>query len=98
YTFCAGTIAALFLFCSSFGTDQSQVQRYLTTPSVDEARRSLLMSAYWKIPLQALVLLIGVLVFVYYIFTAPPLLYNPAHEKRVRAAEPALYDSLGARY
>ena len=57
YTFWSGTIAALFLFCSYFGTDQSQVQRYLTTASVDEARGSLLMSAYWKIPLQALVLL-----------------------------------------
>src|SRR5262245_28484029 len=49
YTFWSGTIAAFFLFCSYFGTDQSQVQRYLTTPSVDEARSSLLMSAYWKI-------------------------------------------------
>ena len=57
YTFWSGTIAALFLFCSYFGTDQSQVQRYLTARSVDEARDSLLMSAYWKIPLQALVLL-----------------------------------------
>ena len=55
---------------SYFGTDQSQVQRYLTAKSVDEARSSLLMSAYWKIPLQALVLLIGVLVFVFYVFTA----------------------------
>ena len=53
YTFWSGTIAALFLFCSYFGTDQSQVQRYLTARSVDEARASLLMSAYWKIPLQA---------------------------------------------
>ena len=52
YTFWSGTIAALFLFCSYFGTDQSQVQRYLTARSVDEARDSLLMSAYWKIPLQ----------------------------------------------
>ena len=68
YTFWSGTIAALFLFCSYFGTDQSQVQRYLTARSVDEARRSLLMSAYWKIPLQVLVLLLGVLVFVFYVF------------------------------
>src|SRR5688572_9974674 len=52
YTFWSGTIAALFLFCSYFGTDQSQVQRYLTARSVDEARHSLLMSGYWKIPLQ----------------------------------------------
>ena len=75
YTFWSGTIAALFLFCSYFGTDQSQVQRYLTAKSVDEARRSLLMSAYWKIPLQAVVLLLGVLVFVFYIFNTPPLIF-----------------------
>jgi SSS family transporter len=84
YTFWSGTIAALFLFCSYFGTDQSQVQRYLTARSVDEARGSLLMSAYWKIPLQALVLLIGVLVFVFYVFTPPPMLFNPAHDTEVR--------------
>jgi Na+/proline symporter len=84
YTFWSGTIAALFLFCSYFGTDQSQVQRYLTTPSIAQARESLLMSAYWKIPLQALVLLIGVLLFLFYVFTPPPLLFNPVHDARVR--------------
>jgi SSS family transporter len=88
YTFWSGTIAALFLFCSYFGTDQSQVQRYLTARSVDEARHSLLMSAYWKIPLQVLVLVLGVLVFVFYVFHQPPLLFSPAHAERVRG-EPA---------
>src|SRR4029079_6901767 len=73
YTFWSGTIAALFLFCSYFGTDQSQVQRYLATQSVDEARVSLLMSAYWKIPLQALVLLVGVLLFLFYTFSPTPM-------------------------
>src|SRR5688500_10571153 len=66
YTFWSGSIAALFLFCSYFGSDQSQVQRYLTARSVDESQRSLLVSAYWKIPLQVVVLLLGVLVFVFY--------------------------------
>jgi Na+/proline symporter len=84
YTFWSGTIAALFLFCSYFGTDQSQVQRYLTTPSVDEARRSLLMSAYWKIPLQALVLLVGVFIFLFYLFTPAPMLFNRVHERQMR--------------
>jgi Na+/proline symporter len=84
YTFWSGTIAALFLFCSYFGTDQSQVQRYLTTPTVDEARDSLLMSAYWKIPLQALVLLVGVLLFLFYVFQPSPMLFNPVHERAVR--------------
>ena len=67
---------------SYFGTDQSQVQRYLTAKSVDEGRESLLMSAYLKIPLQALMLLIGVLVFVFYLFTQPPMLFNPMHDAR----------------
>ncbi|OFW34734.1 MAG: sodium:solute symporter, partial [Acidobacteria bacterium RIFCSPLOWO2_12_FULL_67_14] len=84
YTFWSGTIAALFLFCSYFGTDQSQVQRYLTARSVDEARGSLLMSGYWKIPLQALVLLVGVFVFLFYLFTPGPMLFNPVHERAVR--------------
>jgi solute:Na+ symporter, SSS family len=90
YTFWSGTIAALFLFCSYFGTDQSQVQRYLTAKSVDEARHSLLMSAYWKIPLQALVLILGVLVYVFYVFNAPPLIFSSSADQRLRRdAQPA---------
>lgn len=98
YTFWSGIIGGTFLMLSYFGTDQSQVQRYLTARSVDEARSSLLMSAYWKIPLQALVLLVGVLVFVFYQFQAPPLLFNPAHERRVREAQPAALGQLESRY
>jgi solute:Na+ symporter, SSS family len=89
YTFWSGTIAALFLFCSYFGTDQSQVQRYLTARSVDEARRSLLMSAYWKIPLQFLVLVLGVLVFVFYVFNPPPMLFSTVHSERLRSGQSA---------
>ena len=89
YTFWSGTIAALFLFCSYFGTDQSQVQRYLTARSVDEARHSLLVSAYWKIPLQLLVLVLGVLVFVFYVFNQPPLLFSPAHAGRLKSGSDA---------
>ena len=98
YTFWSGIIGGTFLMLSYFGTDQSQVQRYLAARSVDEARSSLLMSAYWKIPLQALVLLIGVLVFVFYLFQAPPLLYNPAHEAEVRAAQATEYSALESRF
>ena len=98
YTFWSGLIGGTFLMMSYFGTDQSQVQRFLTAKSVDEARSSLLMSAYWKIPLQALVLLIGILVFVFYLFQAPPLLYNPAHEQRVRAEAATEYQALDARH
>src|SRR5688572_6141345 len=89
YTFWSGTIAALFLFCSYFGTDQSQVQRYLTARSVDEARHSLLVSAYWKIPLQLLVLILGVLVFVFYVFNQPPLLFSPVHAERLKSGSEA---------
>jgi SSS family solute:Na+ symporter len=99
YTFWSGTIAAVFLFMSYFGTDQSQVQRYLTARSVDDARVSLLMSAYWKIPLQALVLIVGVLMFVFYLFTPPPLLFNPAHDQAVRqGARAAEYAALEDRF
>jgi SSS family solute:Na+ symporter len=98
YTFWSGIIGGTFLMLSYFGTDQSQVQRYLTARSVGEARSSLLMSAYWKIPLQALVLLIGVLVFVFYLFKAPPLWFNPAHEAAVRRVDSAAVAGLSTRY
>jgi Na+/proline symporter len=99
YTFWSGTIAAFFLFCSYFGTDQSQVQRYLTTSSVDNARHSLLMSAYWKIPLQALVLLVGVLMFVYYVFAPAPMLFDARHEKELRSGpHAAQYAALERRF
>jgi Na+/proline symporter len=99
YTFWSGTIAALFLFCSYFGTDQSQVQRYLTTATVREARESLLMSAYWKIPLQALVLLVGVLMFVFYVFAPAPMLFNTVHERELRQGPRAAeYAALERRF
>jgi Na+/proline symporter len=94
YTFWSGTIAALFLFCSYFGTDQSQVQRYLTARSVNEARHSLLMSAYWKIPLQVLVLILGILVYVFYVFQPPPLLFNEVARERLERTAGAEYAAL----
>lgn len=102
YTFWSGLIGGLFLMLSYFGTDQSQVQRYLTARSVGDARSSLLMSAYWKIPLQAMVLMVGVLVFVYYLFAAPPLLFNQEHRAAVETAPSAqitgAYGTLTERY
>jgi SSS family solute:Na+ symporter len=86
YTVWSGLIGGLFLMLSYFGCDQSQVQRYLTARSIDEGRSSLLMSAYWKIPLQVLVLVVGVLTFVFYVFHPPPMLFNPVHEQTVRAS------------
>jgi solute:Na+ symporter, SSS family len=98
YTFWSGVIGGTFLMLSYFGTDQSQAQRYLTARSTGEARTALLMSAYWKIPLQALILLIGILIFVFLIFQRQPLLYNPAHERSVRAADSACFAALESRY
>jgi solute:Na+ symporter, SSS family len=98
YTFWSGTIAAFFLFCSYFGTDQSQVQRYLTAKSADEARRSLLMSGYWKIPLQALVLLLGVLVFVFYVFNPPPLIFSSTATDQLGGEARAAYAALQAEH
>jgi Na+/proline symporter len=89
YTFWSGIIGGTFLMLSYFGCDQSQVQRYLTARSEDESRRSLLMSAYVKIPLQLLILGTGVLVFVYYTFQTPPMLFNHAHDAAVAASPQA---------
>jgi SSS family solute:Na+ symporter len=86
YTFWSGMIGGLFLMLSYFGCDQSQVQRYLTAKSIDEARHSLLMSAYVKIPLQLLILGSGVLVFVFYLFQPPPMLFNRAYDARVASS------------
>jgi len=99
YTFWSGLIGGLFLMLSYFGCDQSQVQRYLTAKSVEEARHSLLLSAYVKIPLQLLILATGVLVFVFYVFQPPPMLFNRVHDREIasgpRAAE---YDALQRRF
>jgi Na+/proline symporter len=86
YTFWSGLFGGLFLHLSYFGCDQSQVQRYLTAKSVDEARHSLLMSAYWKIPLQVLVLMTGVLMFVFFLFNESPMLFKNAHLGAVQAS------------
>ncbi|MBI2835494.1 MAG: sodium:solute symporter [Acidobacteria bacterium] len=99
YTFWSGLIGGLFLMVSYFGCDQSQVQRYLTARSIDEGRGSLLMSAFVKIPLQVLILLTGVLVFVFYLFQQPPMLFNQEYERRVRASGRAAdYATLDAQF
>ena len=82
-----------------FGCDQSQVQRYLTAKSENEARDSLMMSAFVKIPLQLLVLSIGVLVFIFYLFQAPPMLFNRAYDAQVAAGPHAAeYQRLQQRF
>ncbi len=89
YTFWSGLIGGMFLAMGYFGADQSQVQRYLTAKSVNQARSSLLMSAYVKIPLQVLILLTGVLVFCFYLYTPPPMLFNPKYQKELQSGPAA---------
>lgn len=96
YTIWSGTIAALFLFLSYFGCDQSQVQRFLTAKSVSEGRTSLLMSAFLKIPMQFMILLVGVLVFVFYQFVTPPMIFNSVESAKVENAQQ--YQVLKAQY
>jgi Na+/proline symporter len=85
YTLWSGLIGGLFLSLSYFGCDQSQVQRYLTAKSIDEARHSLLLSAFVKIPFQLLILGAGVLTFLFYVFQTPPMLFNRAYDAQIAA-------------
>jgi len=89
YTFWSGLIGGTFLALSYFGTDQSQVARYLTGRSVRESRVGLLANGIAKIPMQFAILLLGTLVFVYYQFALPPLFFNPVEEAKVRVGEQA---------
>lgn len=98
YTIWSGMFAALFLFLSYFGCDQSQVQRYLTARSVNEGRTSLLMSAFLKIPLQFLILFIGILIFVFYQFSAPPMIFNEVDVARAAAIQPVEHERLQSEF
>jgi Na+/proline symporter len=86
YTFWSAMLGGTFLMLSYFGCDQSQVQRYLTAKSIDEARSSLMMSAWVKIPLQLLILTTGVLVFVFYLFNPAPMLFNRVYDAQIAAS------------
>ncbi len=78
YTVWTGIIGGTFLMLSYFGTDQSQVQRYLSGKSVKESQLGLLFNGLLKIPMQFFILLVGIMVFVFYQFNAAPLNFNPA--------------------
>ncbi|MBK7706319.1 MAG: sodium:solute symporter [Acidobacteria bacterium] len=87
YTFWSGLIGGTFLALSYFGCDQSQVQRFLTAKSVDQGRTSLLMSAFLKIPMQFFILMIGIMVFVFYQFQAPPAIFNNIEATKAATSE-----------
>ena len=99
YTLWSGLIGGLFLMLAYFGCDQSQVQRFLTAKSVGEGRTSLLMSAFVKIPMQFLILLVGVLVFVFYQFQPPPMIFNRVEQTKMEQGGRAQdYNALNAEY
>ncbi len=82
YNIWSGLIAGTFLFLSYFGTDQSQVGRYLGGSSVAESRLSLMFNGLLKIPMQFIILFIGVLVYVFYLFSQPPVFHNQVLKDR----------------
>lgn len=94
YNIFSGIIGGFFLALSYFGTDQSQVGRYLTTKTLSESRIGLLMNGVVKVPMQFLILLLGALVFSFYQFNASPLFYNDVPLAKVRNSD--MSDSLRA--
>jgi SSS family transporter len=87
YNLWSAMLGGTFLFLSYFGTDQSQVQRYLSGKSLTESRLGLLFNGIFKVPMQFMVLFIGIMVFVFFLFTPPPVHFNTANLEKVRASE-----------
>ncbi|WP_312789715.1 sodium:solute symporter [Sphingobacterium sp.] len=87
YTLWTGLIGGFFLQLSYFGTDQSQVGRYLTGASIKESRMGLIMNGLLKIPMQFAILLIGILVFAYYQFHQPPIFFNQVEIKKLQESK-----------
>lgn len=83
YTFWSGIIGGTFLALSYFGTDQSQVGRYLSGKSIKESQMGMIMNGLLKVPMQFFILLVGMMVFVFYQFNASPLNFNPVAQKAV---------------
>ena len=95
YTVWTGFLGGTFLMLSYFGTDQSQVQRYLSGKSVRQSQMGLMFNAVLKVPMQFFILLVGVCVFVFYQFNPSPLNFNPAATIAVKNSDQAtIYDSL----
>lgn len=99
YNIWSGLIAGTFLFLSYFGTDQSQVGRYLGGKSITESRLGLMFNGLLKIPMQFIILFIGVLVFVFYLFHQPPVFHNQVLKERAMQTEKAVVlNELEAEY
>jgi Na+/proline symporter len=87
YNFWSGVTGGLFLALSYFGTDQSQVQRYLSGRSLFESQRGLIMNGFLKIPMQFFILLTGILVFVFFQFEKAPLHFNPYASEKIKTTQ-----------
>jgi SSS family transporter len=99
YTIWSGIIGGLFLQLSYFGTDQSQVQRYLTGRSVTQSRLALLLNGIVKIPMQFSILFLGALLFIFYQFQTPPVFFNPVAVENVKNSRMAPeFQALESRY
>ncbi len=99
YNFWSGMTAALFLFLSYFGTDQSQVQRYLTGSTLTQSRMGLMMNGLLKVPMQFIILFIGVMVFVFYQFYQPPVVFNKVQTEQLEnSSYSENYAELQARF
>lgn len=99
YNIWSGLIGGFFLAMAYFGADQSQVQRYLTGKSISESRLGLLFNGILKIPLQFVILFIGVLVFLFYQFNAPPIFFNsPLKAKVYETSYSASFKELEAEH
>jgi len=85
----SGLIGGMFLALAYFGTDQSQVQRYLSGSSINQSRLSLIFNAMAKIPMQFFILFIGTMVFVFFLFEKPPMIFQPVEAARVAAGDPS---------
>jgi SSS family transporter len=85
YTFWSGIIGGTFLMLSYFGTDQSQVQRYLAAKNITQSRMGLLVNGLVKVPMQFIILFIGAMVFVFFQFVTPPLFFNPVETEKVKS-------------
>ena len=84
YNFWSGLIGGAFVMLSYFGTDQSQVQRYLSGRSIAQTRIGLLANGMFKVPMQFVILFIGAMMFVFYQFVTPPLFFNPVETAHVK--------------
>ena len=98
YTFWSGITGGLFLALSYFGTDQSQVQRYISGKSIKEIRQGLIFNGIFKIPMQFFILLLGVMVFVFYEFNSAPINFNPQVTNYIEKSNNANYNNYLEKY